>query len=792
MTTPRLRCLSPGFLASLLVPFFALASPGDLDLAFGSGGRVTTAFTAPAVPGYVTSGYASASAAAIQPDGKVLVVGQVSQASQGTGLEIVYVALARYLPDGGLDASFGNQGRALVEIPGEWPVPASVSLQADGRIVVAGRSFTAGASAGTFSAYRLFVMRLDSNGALDPTFAGTGYDLRQIQSSTYSGYAAVQTDGKIVVAAATGGITMPSILGLVRYLPEGAMDGTFGAGGTVTVQLPIMSDPQVAGLALQPDGRIVVAPRYTVPNASQLTIRQFTAFRFDENGNPDPTFNGIGQVTTNPTAASAAYALALAPNGRILVAGSSASPGAPAYSGSVSRINPNGTVDLSFGTNGSQTFASGSQAVGVAQQADGRVLTLAQSLLMPRDLVVARTGVYGGIDPGFGSGGTVTLDFGSAFDAPVALLVQPDGKAITVSHREGLFALARIELEGTAIVVSASANPSQAGSPLTLIASVYGRSPSGTVTFREAATALPGCSDLVLASGVAACDAAALTPGAHAITASYSGDGDDPAATSRTMTQFVLTSGGDADGDGVPDDVETLEALDPVVKDNDLFPATAKGNRLFTMQQYRDFLAREGDPGGIAYWSAQLAGGAVNRLQFVEAFFRSAEFQGIIAPVTRLYFACFLRVPDYAGLDFWIRQARAGNALETIAGYFAGSVEFLARYGSLDNAQYIDLLYQNILGRSADAAGRAYWTMQIETGALTRGQVLANFSESPEYRTAINSEVYVTMMYAAMLRRAPDAGGFAYWVGFMDAGNSGLALIDGFLGSVEYRSRFLP
>lgn len=77
-------------------------------------------------------------------------------------------------------------------------------------------------------------------------------------------------------------------------------------------------------------------------------------------------------------------------------------------------------------------------------------------------------------------------------------------------------------------------------------------------------------------------------------------------------------------------------------------------------------------------------------------------------------------------------------------------------------------------------------------GALTRGQVLIAFSESPEYLALISSQVHLTMMYMGMQRRAPDAAGFACWVSQLDKGNSGLALINGFLGAPEYRARFLP
>jgi hypothetical protein len=244
----------------------------------------------------------------------------------------------------------------------------------------------------------------------------------------------------------------------------------------------------------------------------------------------------------------------------------------------------------------------------------------------------------------------------------------------------------------------------------------------------------------------------------------------------------------DTDTDGIPDCLENGEGRNPAVKDNDIFGSA----RLFVMQQYRDFLAREGDAAGIGSWTTAVSSGSLTRAQMVETFFDSAEFQGTISPIARLYFAYFLRIPDYGGLNFWIGQYRAGNPLEGISNAFAQSSEFVSTYGPLDNSRFVDRVYQNILGRPPDSAGRAFWIGQLDTSARTRGQVMLAFSESPEYRALIASEVYVTMMYMGMLRRGPEAGGFAFWVGYRDAGNSGLALINGFLASPEYRSRFLP
>jgi hypothetical protein len=245
---------------------------------------------------------------------------------------------------------------------------------------------------------------------------------------------------------------------------------------------------------------------------------------------------------------------------------------------------------------------------------------------------------------------------------------------------------------------------------------------------------------------------------------------------------------GDGDGDGIPDCVEAPEGRDASVKDNDVF-----GNaRLFAMQQYRDFLGREGDAAGISFWTQQLTSGAFIRTKVAKAFFDSPEFQGTISPVARLYFAYFLRIPDYAGLNYWIANYRAGLPLANISNTFAQSPEFTLRYGPLADGAFVDLVYNNVLGRAADAGGRAFWLNQLTTHAMTRGQVMLAFSEGAEYRALIANEVFVTMTYLGMLHREPEPGGFTFWVDFMDHGGSGEDLIDGFLRSQEYRNRFLP
>lgn len=216
--------------------------------------------------------------------------------------------------------------------------------------------------------------------------------------------------------------------------------------------------------------------------------------------------------------------------------------------------------------------------------------------------------------------------------------------------------------------------------------------------------------------------------------------------------------------------------------------AATADHQTFIEQQYRDFLDREGDSGGIAYWVAELNAGGISRSQVIECFYNSAEFQENIAPLARLYFAYFNRIPDYGGLQYWIGQYKAGMSLCGISESFAASSEFTSTYGSLSDDQFVALVYQNVLGRDPDAGGLSYWLAEL-AGGMTRGGMMTGFSESAEYKELIGNEVQVTMMYISMLRRAPDQGGFDYWVNDMNAGASILDLINGFLCSDEYCSR---
>jgi hypothetical protein len=105
--------------------------------------------------------------------------------------------------------------------------------------------------------------------------------------------------------------------------------------------------------------------------------------------------------------------------------------------------------------------------------------------------------------------------------------------------------------------------------------------------------------------------------------------------------------------------------------------------------------------------------------------------------VYRLYHAAFDRAPDKAGLAYWIGQADSSKPLTAIAAEFAGSTEFKNAYGDINDHQFVEQLYLNVLHRRGDDAGLSYWYSQLDGHAQTREQILVGFAECNENQQAL-------------------------------------------------------
>jgi uncharacterized delta-60 repeat protein len=231
-----------------------------------------------------------ATAVTVQPNGKILLAGF-------SGPEGGNIQVARLNANGLLDKTFGTAGKAAIDFGGD-DFGAAIARQANGRILVAGRSTAGGA----------VVARLRATGALDPDFGGDGRVT--LPGAGSASAVVVQPDGKIIVAGNAGG---SQVMTVTRLTSNGTPDTTFDGDGTATIDFGSLAD-LAAGAALQPDGRIVVAG-YT------QAAEDVAVARLNANGSPDATFGAAGKATVDFGAATFGNAVALAPKRRIVVAG---------------------------------------------------------------------------------------------------------------------------------------------------------------------------------------------------------------------------------------------------------------------------------------------------------------------------------------------------------------------------------------------------------------------------------------------------------------------------------------
>ena len=182
-----------------------------------------------------------------------------------------------------------------------------------------------------------------------------------------------------------------------------------------------------------------------------------------------------------------------------------------------------------------------------------------------------------------------------------------------------------------------------------------------------------------------------------------------------------------------------------------------------------------------------------------------AAHDGVTAQVYRIYEATLGRAPDVGGLTDWTGRLIGGvQGLQDIADRFIASAEFQSRYGNTTDAEFITLLYHNVLGRAPDAGSFAIWVDRLDSGSWSRAEVVLGFSESAEFTRATGAaalgfsheglqaqwtdEVY--RLYGATLDRAPDGGGLAAWTEALAGGRTLRDVADGFLHSSEFQSRY--
>jgi uncharacterized delta-60 repeat protein len=343
---------------------------GTLDATFGGDGVVTTNF----------GGWDNAIGVAIQGDGKIVAVGLSIP-----GPDWLWT-VARYNTDGSLDLTFGGDGMVTTNFTKLKEVAHDVKIQSDGKIVVAGESAFADGRPG--SNRRFALARYNPNGTLDATFGVGGLvttNFTPFADAVGAGGLAIQVDGKIVAVGFAGRkdanpLGSPgATFAIARYNIDGTPDATFGSDGTVTTDVAPSGDFGQA-VAIQTDGKIVVGGVAGVRDFSGGSAGngKFALVRYNPDGTLDPAFGVGGNVRTNLTTyEDEAHGLAIQADGKIVAVGI-AGIGGPNWEAGLARYNTDGTLDATFGSGGTVMTDFTPEidfAFAVALQGDGKIVT---------------------------------------------------------------------------------------------------------------------------------------------------------------------------------------------------------------------------------------------------------------------------------------------------------------------------------------------------------------------------------------------------------------------------------
>jgi uncharacterized delta-60 repeat protein len=753
------------------------AADGDLDSTFGSGGKVITDF----------SGRSNgANAIALQADGRIVIAGSALSAAGPPDF-----AVARYNSDGSLDASFGSGGRVTTDFAGRSDNAAALTVQPDGKILVAGGADMAGTQ------IDFALVRYNSNGSLDSTFGAGG----KVTTDFNGGLDAVssivlQTDGRIVVAGfATAG---DPHMALARYNTNGTLDLSFGSAGKVVTNINGTRDFANA-LAIQSDGKLVAAGSTLTALGSFV---MFALARYNPDGSLDATFGSGGKVTTQVVSGDGEddeiFALAIQPDGRILAAGRANF----AQDFGLARYQTNGALDTAFGTNGVVTTdfnGSIDRALGMVLQIDGKIVLAGAANLTTGstgDFGLARYNSNGSLDSTFGAGGKVVTDFGGHVDTARGVVLQSDNKIVAAGSTAGIsdsdIGVARYLATAQASDVSGRIlDPG--GNPLEGVA----------IRMTGAQTRLT----ITDSQGNYRFDNVAVN-GSYTVTPSRPNFTFSPALRSFTQTG-----------------THTDAAFTATFVAGGLNPLDT--SEYFVRQQYVDFLSREPDESGFNFWVNQIesCGSDANcrqlrRLNVSAAFFLSIEFQQTGYLVYRSYktaygnisgkpvpvvFSEFLPDTQQIGQGVVVGQTGWEATLENNKRVFMEAFVRRSRFATAfppgtSAGQYVDTLNANA-GGVLTTAERDLLVSDLISGAKTAGQVLRVVAEDQDLQTREFNKAFVLMQYFGYLRRNPndppeqtlDFQGYNFWLGKLNQFNGNFQnadMVQAFLTSGEYRGRF--
>ena len=243
--------------------------------------------------------------------------------------------------------------------------------------------------------------------------------------------------------------------------------------------------------------------------------------------------------------------------------------------------------------------------------------------------------------------------------------------------------------------------------------------------------------------------------------------------------------------------------------------------RPFVKRMYQVCMGRVPDASGLNFWTQQVMNGKYQGIRLAANFVFSAEFTKKNYCnehfVRQIYPALMNRTPDPSGLNFWVGQLDSGKlSREALLNSFASTNEYIElcdkagfdigrpaavpKYGTQQYGpcavcgkkskvvQFVERMYTECLGRSAESGGLNYWSEALCKHTQTAKSLLHNFFLSQELKNKhLSNEEYVRRIYKAMLNRSPDSGGLKYWKERLDKGESPTVVINSFIDSSEFK-----
>lgn len=426
-TKTLLSFILPVFLISL----YSTAQDGTLDNSFGNDGLVKLALGTfdDKIHDMI-----------VQPDGKILLAGF-------SYVESYNFAIIRLNSNGSLDETFGNNGKVVLPVGSNNSDPFNgdkaygLSLTPDGKIVIVGEAFD------RVSKFNVGIIQLLSNGALDTTFGNNGIVSIPVPSAdAYTRSCVVDGKSNIYI---TGGAYSSNqldvfILKCDRY---GQLDTTFGASGIVVYPVYKFQNDMANKILIDKNEKLMLAG-----TAYNTTNEDYLIMRFNANGTPDTTFaeKGYEVIGFFGSSNEQCYGMAIQEDEKIILAGHSNNS---FYDVILTRLNSDGSKDLSFGSSGVTytnhgTDTDTAQSTDIVIQPDGKIIAggLA-SLSQKLNYAMTRYNTDGTLDNSFGSDGFVYTNFTSiSDDQALAIALQEDGKILLAGQTydgQGMMSVAR-------------------------------------------------------------------------------------------------------------------------------------------------------------------------------------------------------------------------------------------------------------------------------------------------------------------------------------------------------------